>query len=161
LHALRDVLLRPDAFFAGLPRKGGVGRSAVFALACIAVSTLLAWPAGGLDNGPVEGLLIPFLFDLVFFAAYVALTHAFVLLVLRRGSAGPATTFRIVAYSQVSQLVNWLPTVGLAVGLLYGSVLAVIGIRRMHGASLRAAVAVVLLPLVLAAAGYAAYLGLS
>jgi hypothetical protein len=59
-------------------------------------------------------------------------------------------TFRILAYGQVSQLVNWLPTLGLVIGLVYGSVLAVLGVRRVHGASVAVAVSVVALPLVIA-----------
>jgi hypothetical protein len=100
------------------------------------VSTVLAWVATGATDELVTGLLAPFAFDLVFFAAYVAVTHSLVLLLLRSNSAGLSATLRIVAYGQVSQLVNWLPSVGLALGLAYGSVLAVIGVRRMHGASL-------------------------
>lgn len=157
VEALRDVVRRPGAFFAALPRAGTPGRAAAFALACIAASTVLAWAATGTDDGPVPGLLLPFLFDLVFFAAYLALTHAAVLILLLRRSAGLSATFRIVAYGQVSQLVNWVPLVGLALGLVYGSVLAVIGVRRMHDAGRGLAVAVVALPVVLAAGLLGAY----
>jgi hypothetical protein len=115
-QALRDVVLRPDAFFASLPRSGGVRGPGLFALACIAVSTVLAWLATGTSDSAVEGVAIPFVFDLVFFAVYLGLTHALVRLLLRGRSAGLSATFRIVAYSQVGQLVNWLPTVGLAIG---------------------------------------------
>jgi hypothetical protein len=96
-------------------------------------------------------------FDLVFFAVYLGLTHALVRLLLRGRSAGLSATFRIVAYSQVGQLVNWLPTVGLAIGFVYASVLAVIALRRMHDASWAVAVAVVALPLVLGGCAAAAY----
>jgi hypothetical protein len=122
------------------------------------VSTVLAWVATGATDELVTGLLAPFAFDLVFFAAYVAVTHSLVLLLLRSNSAGLSATLRIVAYGQVSQLVNWLPSVGLALGLAYGSVLAVIGVRRMHGASLGASVAVVAVPLVVAACAFGGYL---
>jgi hypothetical protein len=158
LQALRDVAVRPAAFFAELPRTGPLVKASRFALVCIAVSTALAWPAGASDDGLVNGLLIPLVFDLVFFAAYVALTHALVLLLWRRGSSGLPATFKIVAYGQVSQLINWLPEVGLTLGFLYGSVLAVLGLRAMHDAPLRRAVAVVLLPVALAAVAAGAYL---
>lgn len=158
LRALRDISLRPGAFFAGLPHNRRVRRPALFALTCIAVSTALAWLATGTDDGPVEGLVIPFAFDLAFFAVYLGVMHATVLVLLRDRSAGLNATFQIVAYGQVSQLVNWLPTVGLGIGLVYGSVLAVLGVRRVHGARLSVAVAVVTLPLALAAGLYAAVL---
>lgn len=151
LEALREVALRPGAFFDSLPRTAAIGRSAVFALACITVSTLLAWAATGFSDALAEDLAIPFVLDLVFFAVYVMTTHAAVMLVLRRRTAGMPTTFRIVAYSQSSQLVNWIPIVGLAIGLAYGSVLAVIGIQKMHDAPLSRAISAVALPLVLGA----------
>lgn len=158
LQALRDLALRPAEFFASLPRIAGVGRSAVFALGCIAVSTLLAWAATGFSDALAEDLAIPLVFDLVFFGLYVLITHAFVVLVLRGRSAGMSTTFRIVAFSQISQLVNWIPTVGLPIGLAYGSVLAVIGIRKMHETTLSRAIAIVAIPLVLAAGIAGVYL---
>jgi len=161
LQALRDVALRPGAFFASLPRTAGIARSAAFALACIAVSTLLAWAATGFSEALAEDLAIPFVFDLVFFALYVLITHGLVALVLRGSSAGMSTTFRIVAFSQISQLVNWIPTVGLAIGLVYGSVLAVIGIQKLHDASLSRAIAIVAIPLVLAAGIGGVYLAVS
>ena len=156
-QALREVVLRPDAFFASLPRTGVARAPALFALTCIALSTVLAWLATGTSDSAVEGLAIPFVFDLVLFAVYLGVTHAVVRLLLRGQSAGLPATFRILAYGQVGQLVNWLPTVGLAIGLVYASVLAVIGIRRMHDASLAVAVAVVALPLVSAGCAAAAY----
>jgi hypothetical protein len=127
-------------------------------LVSIAVSTVLAWLATGADDGLSRGLAIPFAFDLGFFAVYLVVTHAMVRALLRDPSAGLSGTFRILAYGQVSQLVNWLPTVGLVVGLVYGSILAVLGVRRVHGASVAAAVAVVALPLVVAACLFAAVL---
>ena len=150
LQALRDITLRPGAFFAGLPRHRRVGRPALFALVSIAVSTVLAWLATGTDDGLLRGLVIPFAFDLGFFAVYLVVTHAMVFALLRDRSAGLSGTFRILAYGQVSQLVNWLPTLGLVIGLVYGSVLAVLGVRRVHGASVAVAVSVVALPLVIA-----------
>jgi hypothetical protein len=149
--ALRDVVLRPDTFFRRLAPSGSLGRPTFFALGCIAVSTVLAWLATGADDAVGSGLGVPFVFDLVFFVAYVAITHAAVLMLAKGRHSGPAATYRVAAYSQVSQLINWIPSVGLAIGFLYGSVLAVIGIRRLHDTSLRTAVAVVVLPVVVAA----------
>ena len=149
-EALREVTLRPDAFFRRLTPSAGYAAPTVFALVCIAVSTVLAWVATGADDSVGTGLLAPLAFDLVFFAVYVAITHAMVHL-LAKPHAGAQATYRVAAYGQVSQLVNWIPVVGLYLGLAYGSVLAVIGVRRMHGASLRTAILVVVLPLVVAA----------
>ena len=144
--ALRGVVLRPDAFFAGLAPRAALARATVFALVCIAISTMLAWVATGADDPVGTGLVVPLAFDLVFFAAYVGLTHLMVLVFARHQQAGWGATFRIVAFSQVSQLINWIPTVGLTIGFVYGSVLAILGIRHLHRADTGPAVAAVLVP---------------
>jgi hypothetical protein len=157
LDALRNVTLRPAEFFTRLPRHGKVGPAIAFALGCIALSTGLAWPAGAFEDGLVRGLLLPFAFDLVFFAIYLALTHATVRLLIGKRSHGLPASFRIAAYGQVSQLVNWLPVAGLTIGFIWGSVLTVIGVHRMHETALRTAVAVVVLPVLLVGALAAAF----
>jgi hypothetical protein len=75
-----------------------------------------------------------------------------VVLLARRTQVGAGATFRIAAFTQVSQLVNWVPVVGLAVGFVFGSVLAVLGIRRLHRTTVATATAVVVLPVLVAAA---------
>jgi hypothetical protein len=151
LRALPALATRPDRFFAGLPAVAGLGPSSVFALTCIAVSTVLAWLGTGADEPLGTGLVVPFLFDLVFFAVYVAVTHLAVVLLVRATHSGAGATFRIVAFTQISQLVNWVPVVGLVVGFVYASVLAVVGVRRLHRTTARTATAVVVLPLVVVA----------
>ncbi len=152
LKALPGIVLHPDRFFTDLPTVAGIARSSAFALACIAVSTVMAWLATGADESFGAGVVLPFLFDLVFFAAYVAVTQVLVVLLARRTQVGAGATFRIAAFTQISQLVNWVPVVGLAVGFVYGSVLAVLGIRRLHRTSVASATAVVVLPVLVAAA---------
>jgi hypothetical protein len=61
-------------------------------------------------------------------------------------NSGYSSTFRVVSYVSVTNLVNWIPLVGGLLGL-YGLYLAVVGIREMHSTSTGRAALVVLLPI--------------
>ena len=52
-------------------------------------------------------------------------------MVIGRRNAGPETTFRIVAYSTVPELLAWVAFVGGLIGL-YGVFLTVVGLREVH-----------------------------
>jgi hypothetical protein len=135
----------------------------IFALICIEVSTILggllrlAWTtqaAGGVrfqgaDYGfgdfiasvilaPVGGTIGLFVL--------AAIAHLLVMLFVGGNNSGFESTFRVVSYVSVTNLVNWIPFIG---GLLalYGLYLAVVGIREMHGTTTGRAALVVLLPL--------------
>src|SRR4028119_391177 len=161
----RRVACQPRAFFAGLPRQGGLLGPLVFALVCIEVSVLLVGlltflgaPGGltslfgasgdqgllaflgGLVVAPVAGAVGVFLTALV--------THLLVLLVVGQGHSGFGSTFRIVAYSSVTSLLGWIPFIGWIFSL-YRLYLATVGIREMHATTTGKALLVVLLPAIL------------
>jgi hypothetical protein len=71
--------------------------------------------------------------------------HLLVLLIAGPGNAGFEATFRVAAYTGVTNLATWIPVVGPLVGL-YGIYLAIIGIRELHGTTTGKAATVVLLP---------------
>ena len=73
------------------------------------------------------------------------LVQLLVPLVVGPGNAGFEATFRVAAYTGVTNLVTWIPVVGPLVGL-YGIYLAIVGIREWHGTTTGKAAAVVLLP---------------
>jgi hypothetical protein len=118
------------------------------------------WAVTGFGDALAEDLAIPLVFDLVFFA-------------LRPDHPTPSSCSAPWPFGRNvddvpdrglqsdRQLVNWIPTVGLAIGLAYGSVLAVIGIQKMHDATLSRAITIVAIPLVLAAGIAGAYLAVS
>jgi hypothetical protein len=62
------------------------------------------------------------------------------------GNSGFESTFRVVSYVSVTNLVNWIPLIGGLVAL-YGLYLAVVGIREMHSTTTGRAALVVLLPI--------------
>ena len=66
------------------------------------------------------------------------------LIVGARNSGYPAT-FRVVSYTQVTSLINWIPIVGPLLAL-YGIYLSIVGVREMHGTTMGKAALVVLIP---------------
>ena len=62
-------------------------------------------------------------------------------------SSGYEGTFRVAAYSSVSQLANLIPIVGGMVAAVWGIVLAVMGLTEMHGTTQGKALAAVLIPI--------------
>jgi hypothetical protein len=165
VDVVRRVVFQPQAFFAGLPRQGGLLGPLVFALVCTEISVLLVgvltfldipgaitWLfgargnqgflafLGGLVVAPVAGAVGVFLTALV--------THLLVILVVGSGHAGFGATFRIVAYSSVTSLAGWIPFVGWLFSL-YRLYLATLGIREMHATTTGKALLVVLLPAIL------------
>jgi hypothetical protein len=163
---VRQVVLEPVGFFAGLPRRGSLLNPLVFALICTEIAAILggilslAGVGGAFVTGygfqvpqnqgfgefigsvvlaPIGGVIG------VFVVAVIA--HLLVRLVVGATNAGFGATFRVVAYTSVTSLVSWIPFVG---GLLalYGIYLAVVGIREMHNTTTGKALVVVLLPVI-------------
>ncbi len=95
---------------------------------------------GGLVIAPIVGAVGVFLTALV--------AHLLVILVVGSGHSGFGATFRIVAYSLVISLANWIPLIGWIFSL-YGLYLATVGIREMHATTTGKALLVVVLPAIL------------
>ena len=163
---VRQVVLQPVGFFAGLPRLGSLLNPLIFALICTEIAAILggilslAGVGGAFVTGygfqvpqnqgfgefigsvvlaPIGGVIG------VFVVAVIA--HLLVRLVVGATNAGFGATFRVVAYTSVTSLVSWIPFVG---GLLalYGIYLAVVGIREMHNTTTGKALVVVVLPVI-------------
>ena len=102
---------------------------------------LVFWPIGA-AIGIVIGLFVG-----------AAILHLFVLIVgaARTSASGFEGTFRVAAYASTASLAQVIPFVGGLVALVWGMVLAVKGIQRMHRTTTGKAAAAVLLPVVLVA----------
>jgi hypothetical protein len=162
---VRRVVLRPAAFFAGLPGQGSFLGPLVFALICIEVSVFLVglltfldvpggvtWLFGARqDQGFLEflgGLVVaPIAGAVGLFLAALA-THVLVILVVGSGHSGFGATFRVVCYSSVTGLLGWLPFIGWLFSV-YRIYLATVGIREMHSTTTGRALLVVVLPAIL------------
>lgn len=126
------VATRPAAFFAAMPRRGGYLRPGLFALICIVLSAVAAEAVAWEGSASAGRLVAVPAIDTVFLLAFAGVLHLIVLATLRRTRAGFEATFRVAAYGQVIQLVNWIPVVGLWIGFAWGVVLAVLGLRAVH-----------------------------
>lgn len=159
---VRRVVMRPVEFFSGLPRRGNYIGPLVFALICIEISTILggllrlAWQTQAGTGFRFEGTgygFGDFIASVVFapigaavgLFVLAAIGQLLVMLIVGQNNSGFESTFRIVSYVSVTNLVNWIPFVG---GLLalYGLYLAVVGVREMHSTTTGRAAVVVLLP---------------
>jgi hypothetical protein len=161
---VRRVVTRPVEFFSSIPRRGNLLAPLVFALICIEISTILGGllrlalgikAAGGVRfEGAGRYGFGEFIADVILapiggaigLFILAAIAHLFVMLFVGDGNSGFGSTFRVVSYVSITNLVNWIPLVG---GLLalYGLYLAIVGIREMHSTTTGRAALVVLLPI--------------
>lgn len=157
------VVTRPAEFFSSIPKRGNFLSPLIFALICIVISTILGGllrlilrseAAGGIrfeGAGPygfgafIVNVILSPIGGAIGLFLLAAIAHLFVMLFVGDGNSGFESTFRVVSYVSVTNLVNWIPIVGGLVGL-YGLYLAVVGIREMHATTTGRAALVVLLP---------------
>ncbi len=163
LNTAQQVAFQPREFFARLPRRGDYGGPLLFYLICFEVSALLGgllklasvpWRYGPMwqqaqGQGTVGGWLASIIFAPIggVFAVFIlaGIVQLLVLLVVGARNEGYEATFRVAAYTGVTNLVTWIPVVGPLIGL-YGIYLAIVGIREIHGTTTGKAATVVLLP---------------
>ena len=161
---VRRVVTRPVEFFSSIPKRGNLLAPLVFALICIEISTILGGllrlalgseAAGGVRfegvgrygfGEFVANVILAPIGGAIGLFILAAIGHLFVMLFVGDANSGYSSTFRVVSYVSVTNLVNWIPIVG---GLLalYGLYLAVVGIREMHSTTTGRAALVVLLPI--------------
>ncbi len=156
------VARSPTEFFSSIPRRGNFLAPLVFALICTEISAILGgllrlvWrtrAAGGVrfEGGYSLGefltavILTPIGATIGLFIL-AGIAHLLVMLFVGSENSGFESTFRVVSYVSVTNLVNWIPFIG---GLLalYGLYLAVVGLREMHSTTTGRAALVVLLPI--------------
>jgi len=156
------VVRSPSEFFSSIPRRGNLLAPLVFALICTEISTILGgllrlvWRIRAAGGFRFEGsygfgeflasvILTPIGATIGLFIL-AGIAHLLVMLFVGSENSGFESTFRVVSYVSVTNLVNWIPFIG---GLLalYGLYLAVVGIREMHSTTTGRAALVVLVPI--------------
>ncbi|MDP8953030.1 MAG: YIP1 family protein [Actinomycetota bacterium] len=162
---VRALVRDPVGFFRSIARRGDFVNPLIFAAICalisallggiisLALSPLFAGPgdtggevlAGGIAGFVANLILTPIFVVIVLFIG-AAITHLLVMLLVRPQNAGFEATFRVGAYSQVTQLVGWIPIIGWLVAVVWAIVLSIFGIREVHSTSTGTAVLVVLIP---------------
>lgn len=98
--------------------------------------------------GVVIGIVLAPIFVLVGVFVGGAIYHLFLLLVggTKESTAGFEGTVRSVSYASVASLAQIIPFIGPMVGIVWGIVLNVIGLSRIHRTTTGKSVAAVLLP---------------
>ena len=171
VNVVRRVVLQPVGFFAGLPRRGNLVSPLLFALICIEVSAIVGWllvligvgnspsynpnpqtlglPSVFTPGSPIVSVLLAPIAGAIGIVIAAAIQQLLVRLIVGARNSGFGATFRVASYTQVTNLVNWIPIVGPLLAL-YGVYLSVVGIREVHGTTTGKAVLVILIPFVVA-----------
>ena len=159
---VRRVVTQPADFFSDIPRQGNYLRPLVFGLVCVTISTILggllrlAWgtqTAGGVRFQAQDYGFGDFILSVIFaplggavgLFVLAAIVHLLVMIFVGSGNSGFESTFRVVSYVSVTNLVNWIPFIG-GIVALYGLYLAIVGIREIHVTTTGRAALVVLVP---------------
>src|SRR5215211_4505857 len=153
------VVRSPTEFFSSIPRRGNLLAPLVFALICTEISTILGgllrlvWRTRAAGGFRFEGggygfgeFLASVILTPIGLFILAGIAHLLVMLFVGSENSGFESTFRVVSYVSVTNLINWIPFIG---GLLalYGLYLAVVGLREMHSTTTGRAALVVLLPI--------------
>jgi Mor family transcriptional regulator len=152
----KKILVTPSHFFSDLPLEGGFIKPITFgivsavvgvAITMLAVSLFKSGSGFGLFGivcGMVGALAGASIAVPIVLLVWSLLAHG-ALVVLQGADKGFEATFRVVAYSSVTQVFNVIPFVGALASLVYGLVLMVIGFKETHDASTGKAVVAALI----------------
>src|SRR5918998_2566915 len=155
-----DLITRPVGFFRDMTRRGDFVNPLIFALACAVISAAIGGLLGvlyatvGMGDTGVGGAIGALVASMFFTPIISALAlfvgagilHLLVALIVKPANAGFEATFRVVSYSNVAQLVGWVPVLGPLVAAVASIVLSVIGVREVHETTNGKAALVVLIP---------------
>ncbi len=165
VNATRNVVFGPVGFFRGIARRGDIVNPLIFAVICAVINGLLTGILGfivalaGAEGfgaalaGLFGGIILTPIFTAIGLFIFAAIFHLLVLLFVRPSNAGFEATFRVGAYTSVTQLLSWLaiiPIIGVLVGLVvavFGIILGIVGIREVHSTTTGRAALVVLIPI--------------
>jgi len=159
----REALLNPGDFFSRLPVRGGFLSPLLYALILGTLGAMIGSIWGFVFDNPLliqaarsanltvlVGVFIPIVV-LVAIIVSAALLHGSLFL-LGGAREDFEATFRVVCYSEVTQLLNIVPVIGSVVGLIWRIYLLTVGLREVHRISTGKAFMGVLLPLVVTCA---------
>ena len=157
---VRNLATRPVAFFRGMRRQGDLINPLIFSLICWEIAAILGGilsilaSVAGIGVRTVGESISAFVLSLIFTpilaAIFVfvgaAILHLLVILIVRPVNTGFETTFRVVSYSWVAQLIYWIPVLGWIIGAVLWTMLAIFGVREGHATTTGKAALVVLIP---------------
>ena len=163
-QTFKAVLFSPDRLFSAMTHKGGITEPLAFGLLLGSIGSMfgffwqfLMMSAGLLALG--EELIGRVSMSLIFFAIiiisplFVAITMFIgsavlhlLLLIVRGGRNGFEATFRVVSYSQATQMWGVIPFIGGFIGGLWILVVQIIGLREIHETSYLRVILALLIP---------------
>jgi hypothetical protein len=123
----REILVRPKDFFHNLPREGGIGNPFLFLAICVFLSCLFM---ANMLNGNYRLFLLLFTANLFSDFIMSGILHGLVKKAFS-GQAPFSMTFRVVAYSSLTDLASWVPAVG-TIATFYGLYLIFLGLQEIH-----------------------------
>jgi len=151
------VVTKPSGFFSAIPRRGNLLPPVVFAWICIGIYIVLGeviklrlsdtgveYPGG---FAALTGAILALILAPIGLFIVAGILHLSVMLIAGSRRSGFEGTLRVCAYTNVANLVSWIPFVGL-VTVPYIIYLAVVGIREVHNTSTGRATISVLVPVV-------------
>jgi hypothetical protein len=163
---IKDVLLSPQTFFQRMPTHLGLKQPMMFAIVLGVVASFFAWmyfitgssllilfsdDLSKFLKGPLYSFGI-FVFSplivLVFLYVNSAITHG-MLMLFGGNKLGYEATFRVIAYSEATNILTILPFFGSGIGVIWGLVVTMIGLYSVHEIEPWKAVAAVLVPLII------------
>lgn len=157
IGTVQGIVLQPVDFFRGILRQGDFVNPLIFAIICYEVSIILggiiavALGARGF-GGFISAIIFGPIVAAVVLVIWAGIIHLLVMLIVGSRNGGFEATFRVFAYTAVTQLVSWLsaiPILGILISIvvaLYGIFLSVVGIREVHTTTTGKAALVVLIP---------------
>lgn len=142
-----EVIVRPRAFFQNLPQQGSLLNTLLFLALCVFLSSLCL---ANILNGDYRFFLLLFFSNVLSAIIVSGLLHGLATRVFG-SSASFAATFRVVAYSSVTDLAAWIPFIG-TIASIYGIYLIFLGLQEIHRLQQRQAGIAVIIIMTLALA---------
>lgn len=162
----RAALFCPGSFFRDMPSGGRIGEALAFGLLFGSTGAMFGWfwqflmlfenlrPVAEYFMGQFT-LGILFVGILVLVPLFVVLEILFstcilhvTLLIVRGAGQGFGATFKVMAYSQASQILGLVPFVGGLIGWFWQLVIRIIGLKEVHQTTYTRVIIAFLLPVV-------------
>jgi len=151
-QTIKDVMLSPDTFF-NYTFMNGYKESLAFGLLIGSLGSMIGffWQflmfSGGISLAiqPLIGkltismiflLLIAFVpIFIIFKILFTSLLIHTLLRLVRSGENGYEATFRVISYSQATQIIGLIPFIGFMVSFVWIFIIQIVGLRKVHQTS--------------------------
>ena len=171
-----SVLFSPGRFFGSMTTKGGLSEPLAFGILFGSVGTMFSvfwnflimpeWLLSGVDfiSGHFAlylvftGILILCPIFVLFKIFLISGLFHLCLIILRGGPKGFEGTFRVTAFSQATQLLDFFPFIGGFASFIWNMIVFITGIARIHDTSYPRVILALILPAVLVMAGISLFL---